>query len=224
METTNGSPATSRRSCPQWQAASRGAIAETYRTTAAGRPPHRSVEARRTRRRPRRGRTRARPRRRPRRAALELGEPGSTAASRTTRPPTSCQTRRWSSGHTRGSRQLSQRARRRAAWEGLSSAGWRPRHVGHTVSAARPAAEVTLPRERLQERSPAGAKPFAEVAESAPSADRRRELVSRKRPVLERATNLFAEDGQLPGRHTEVALPARPLPGSPRCNPRRAHS
>ena len=93
-------------------------------------------------------------------------------------------------------------------------------HVRHPVSATRAAAEIALPRERLQERSPAGAKPLAEVAEPASSADGRRELVSRERPVLERETNRLAEDGQLPGRQSEVALPARPLPRSPRCNER----
>src|SRR5947207_15807212 len=58
-------------------------------------------------------------------------------------------------------------------------------HERHAASLVWAEAQVTAPRERFQESSPAGAKRFAGVPETALRDDRRHQLVPRERSPLE---------------------------------------
>ena len=94
-------------------------------------------------------------------------------------------------------------------------------HEGHARSATRSETQVSLPCERLQQRSPSGAKRVTEMAQAGLRDDRRDQLFPREVLAFERFAGRGAQRIPVLGGHAEVAFPARQLPRAARCHERK---
>src|SRR5207237_6911869 len=85
-------------------------------------------------------------------------------------------------------------------------------HEGDPVPAARTEAEIPLPRERLEQRAPAGPQLLGDVRELPAPGHLRDELLAAERAIGQSLLRGLAEELHERRRHPEVLLPALALP------------